>query len=417
MTSKEAYVWIWLDGKVDPIVCGRIEEENGYYYFNYGRSYLEKAKDNANLYSIYEPELPLIEGRLPLLNNLKMPNAIRDASPDAWGRRVILNKVSGSKAKDTGDLSELLYLLESGSDRIGALDFQESPTQYVPRKPTNISLEELLASSEKVEKGIPLNLELDFALLHGTSIGGARPKALVEEKDTKYVAKFASTADYYHVVKAEYIAMRLAKLVGIDVADVKLTKAAKKDVLLIKRFDRIRKKDGWTRKRIVSALTLFGLDEMLARYASYETLCEIIRHRFLSPKETLEELFKRLVFNVLSGNTDDHARNHAAFWNGNVLSLTPAYDICPQARSGNEATQAMLITGEDRRSQIQICLQARNQFLLSKQKATEIVKHQIQTIEKKWKTVCEEAELSQVDQNLLWKRQFLNPFSLEGVKG
>ncbi|TGL16209.1 type II toxin-antitoxin system HipA family toxin, partial [Leptospira yanagawae] len=143
MTSNEAYVWIWLDGKVDPIVCGRIEEENGYYYFNYGRSYLEKAKDNANLNSIYEPELPLIEGRLPLLNNLKMPNAIRDASPDAWGRRVILNKVSGSKAKDTGDLSELLYLLESGSDRIGALDFQESPTQYVPRKPTNISLEEL----------------------------------------------------------------------------------------------------------------------------------------------------------------------------------------------------------------------------------------------------------------------------------
>lgn len=200
------------------------------------------------------------------------------------------------------------------------------------------------------------------------------------------MAKFASTADYYHVVKAEYIAMRLAKLVGIDVAEVKLTKAAKKDVLLVKRFDRIRKKDGWTRKRIVSALTLFGLDEMLARYASYETLCEIIRHRFVSPKETLEELFKRLVFNVLSGNTDDHARNHAAFWNGNSLSLTSAYDICPQARSGNEATQAMLITGEDRRSQIQVCLQARNQFLLSKQKATEIVKHQIRTIEKngKW---------------------------------
>jgi len=130
----------------------------------------------------------------------------------------------------------------------------------------------------------------------------------------------------------------------------------------------------------------------------------------------LEELLKRLVFNVLSGNTDDHARNHAAFWNGKSLSLTPAYDICPQARSGNQATQAMLITGEDRRSQIQVCLQARNQFLLSKQKATEIVKHQIRTIEKKWKTVCEEAELSQVDRNLLWKRQFLNPFSLEGVK-
>ncbi|TGK87583.1 type II toxin-antitoxin system HipA family toxin [Leptospira noumeaensis] len=418
MTSKEAYVWIWLDGKVDPIVCGRIEEESDFYYFNYGRSYLEKAKGNTNTLSIYEPELPLIEGRLPLLNNLKMPNAIRDASPDAWGRRVILNKISGSTAKDkdTEELSELLYLLESGSDRIGALDFQESSTQYVPRQHTNISLEELLDSSEKVENGIPLSKDLDVALLHGTSIGGARPKALIEEKETKYVAKFSSTADYYHVVKAEFIAMRLAKLVGIDVADVKLVQAAKKDVLLIKRFDRIRKKEGWLRNRIVSALTLFGLDEMFARYASYETLCEIIRHRFDSPKETLGELFKRLVFNVLSGNTDDHARNHAAFWDGNSLKLTPAYDICPQARSGNETSQAMLISGEDRRSRIDVCLEARNQFLLSKQKALEIVNYQIHIIERKWKTVCEEAELSQVDRNLLWKRQFLNPYSLDGVK-
>ncbi|MCW7509731.1 HipA domain-containing protein [Leptospira levettii] len=419
MTSKEAYVWIWLEGQVDPIVCGRIEEENGFYYFNYGQSYLEKSKENSKTFSIYEPELPLIEGRLPLLPQLKMPNAIRDASPDAWGRRVILNKISGSSAKekDTNDLSELLYLLESGSDRIGALDFQESPTEYKPRQNANVSLEDLLRSTEKVEKGIPLSRELDMALLHGTSIGGARPKALVEEKESKYVAKFSSTDDYYHVVKAEYIAMRLAKLVGIDVAPVKLVRAANKDVLLIKRFDRVRLKHGWRRKRIVSALTLFGLDEMMARYTSYEALCEIIRHRFQSPKETLEELFRRLVFNILCGNTDDHARNHAAFWDGNSLTLTPAYDICPQARSGNEVSQAMLISGEDRRSRIEVCLNARSQFLLSKARAMEIVKHQIQTIEKKWKSVCDEAELSQVDRNLLWKRQFLNPYSMEGVKG
>lgn len=417
MTSKEAYVWIWLDDEVEPIICGRIEEEKGFYHFNYGRSYLEKAKKVGKSLSIYDPELPLIEGRIPLVKTLRIPSAIRDASPDAWGRRVVLNKLSGSKAKekDTGDLSELVYLLESGSDRIGPLDFQESPTVYLPREYSNISLKELLDSSEKVEKGIPLSKELDIALLHGTSIGGARPKALVEEKEVKYVAKFASTTDYYPVVKAEYISMRLAKMAGIDVAEVKLVKAAKKDVLLIKRFDRIRKKNGWARKRMVSALTLLELDEVFARYASYETLCEIIRHRFVNPKKTLEELFKRLVFNILTGNTDDHARNHAAFWDGDSLRLTPAYDLCPQNRSGNEASQAMLIIGEDRRSQIQVCFQARNQFLLSKQKATEIVKHQIHTIERKWKKICDEAELSEVDRNLLWKRQFLNPYSLEGV--
>ncbi len=106
---------------------------------------------------------------------------------------------------------------------------------------------------------------------------------------------------------------------------------------------------------MVSALTLFGLDEMMARYASYETLAEIIRHRFVEPKDTLRELFSRLVFNILCGNNDDHARNHAAFWKGDSLTLTPAYDICPQARTGNEASQAMLIAGDRRFSNLNVC--------------------------------------------------------------
>lgn len=93
---------------------------------------------------------------------------------------------------------------------------------------------------------------------------------------------------------------------------------------------------------MVSALTLLELEEMMARYASYEDLATIIRHRFTSPKEALRELFGRMALNILCGNTDDHARNHAAFWNGKDLSLTPAYDICPQARTGGEGTQAIL---------------------------------------------------------------------------
>ena len=101
-----------------------------------------------------------------------------------------------------------------------------------------------------------------------------------------------------------------------------------------------------------------GLDELMARYASYEDLATIIRHRFQAPADTLHELFKRLVFNILCGNTDDHARNHAAFWDGRSLNLTPAYDICPQQRAGNEATQAMLIIGDQRFSRLSVCLKA-----------------------------------------------------------
>src|SRR3546814_10321073 len=93
---------------------------------------------------------------------------------------------------------------------------------------------------------------------------------------------------------------------------------------------------------------MLGLDEMMARYASYQDLAEIVRHRFTDPSATLRELFARIVFNILCGNTDDHARNHAAFWDGATLTLTPAYDICPPGRTGQEATQAMLISGNNR---------------------------------------------------------------------
>ena len=422
MTSKahnqEAFVWIWLPEETEPVVAGKLEADNGNILFNYGKSYLERTNDRIPVIPIYEPELPLIAGILPLLDGLSMPGCIRDAAPDAWGRRVIINKQLGVKGNntDTAQLDELTYLLESGSDRIGALDFQRSPSEYVPRSANNVTLEELIESAERVENGISLTPELDQALFHGSSIGGARPKALIEDQGTKYVAKFSSSTDLHSVVKAEFIAMRLASLAGLSVAPVKLATAANKDVLLIERFDRNKVKSGWERKAMISALTLFGLDDMMARYASYETFAEIIRHRFTDPKATLKELFSRLIFNILCGNTDDHARNHAAFWDGKMLSLTPAYDICPQGRAGNEATQAMLISGNNNFSNITTCLETSHNFLLSQDEAMAIFEHQKETIEQNWDTVCDEAQLSETDRKLLWKRQFFNPFAFDGLQ-
>ena len=413
--DKEAYVWIWLPDETEPVVAGRLEADNGNILFNYGKSYLERARGKKPAIAIYEPELPLKAGVLPLHEGLTMPGCIRDAAPDAWGRRVIINKKLGRRgaSTDTGELDELTYLLESGSDRIGALDFQCSPTEYIPRSVNNVSMEELIESVERVEKGVPLTPELDQALFHGSSVGGARPKALIQDQGKKYVAKFSSSTDLYSVVKAEFIAMRLASLSGLNVAPVKRIKAANKDVLLIERFDRKQKNQGWSRKAMVSALTLLGLDDMMARYASYETFAEIIRHRFTDPKATLEEVFSRLVFNILCGNTDDHARNHAAFWNGKELTLTPAYDICPQGRTGNEASQAMLISGTNNLSQLKSCLETAHNFLLSEAQAQTIFEKMISAIKRHWDDVCEEAELSEVDKKLLWRRQFLNPFSIE----
>ncbi len=414
-TEKEAFVWIWLPDETEPAVAGRLEVYNNNILFNYGKSYLDRINDRKPAIAIYEPELPLKAGILSPPEGLTMPGCIRDAAPDAWGRRVIINKKLGFKGTgtDTNKLDELTYLLESGSDRTGALDFQRSPTEYVPRIANNVSMEELIESAERVEKGIPLTPELDQALFHGSSIGGARPKALIQDQGKKYVAKFSSGTDLFSVVKAEFIAMRLAQLAGLNVAPVKLAKAANKDVLLIERFDRVQKGDKWARKAMVSALTMFRLNDMLARYASYETLSEIIRHRFTDPKHTLKELFSRLVFNVLCGNTDDHARNHAAFWDGKTLTLTPAYDICPQGRTGNEASQAMLICGNNNLSQLKTCLEAAHNFLLSQEEAREIFSNLTGAIKQHWDTVCKDAALSEVDKKLLWKRQFLNPYSIE----
>ena len=273
----------------------------------------------------------------------------------------------------------------------------------------------MLSTAEKVEQGEPLTPDLEQAPLHGTSLGGARPKATIQDGDTRMIAKFSSSADTYNMVKAEYVAMRLAARAGLDVAPVHLAHAAGKDVLLVERFDRATTKDGWTRRALVSALTLFGLDEMMARYASYEDLAEIIRHRFTSPKATLHELYRRLVFNILCGNTDDHARNHAGFWDGEHLTLTPAYDICPQSRAGNVASQAMLIAGDNRASTLETCLEAAPNFQLSEDAAKDIITRQISTIRDGWDAIREEAALTEVERNLFGQRIFLNDFIFEGA--
>lgn len=415
--ANEAYVWIWLPGAIKPVVAGRLARDGAIYVFNYGRSYLERKE----AISLYAPELPLQRGVLLPAAPLEMAGALRDGAPDAWGRRVIINRLTGLKGHSVQDVEfgELTFLLGSGSDRIGALDFQLTAEKYEPRELENATMEELLEAAERVDRGEPVPPALDKALFHGSSIGGARPKALIQDGTEKYIAKFSSSHDVYAVVKSEYVAMRLAKeAAGLNVAPVQLVKANGKDVLLVKRFDREQVSGQWTRRAMVSALTLFGLSEMQARYASYIDLANMVRARFTSPRETLREVFGRMVYNILTGNTDDHARNHAAFWDGHALALTPAYDICPQARSGRETNQAMAVhagqNGNDRRSLLVNCCLSAGSFLLSKTDAREIIDTQIAGMEKNWNRICDEAELSTIDRTYLWKRQFLNDYVFEG---
>ena len=401
---SEAFVWVWLPGSTDPIVAGRLDARDAAMTFTYGRSYL----GNPNAVSLYEPDLPLQRGaQRPRSGNLH--GCIADAAPDAWGRRVIQHR---TRRRDA-DLSMLAYLLISASDRIGALDFQASATSYVPRTTASASLADLAEAAARVEEGRSLPPALEDALLHGTSIGGARPKAALSDGQRHFIAKFSSSSDIFPVVKAEYAAMELARRAGLDVAAVELTQSAGRDVLLVERFDR--PGDG-RRRMMVSALTILNLhdaDGIAGRYATYTDLADHIRQRFTDPAATLRELFGRITFNVLVGNTDDHPKNHAAFWDGASLSLTPAYDICPQLRTGGEAFQAMAYgIGGERISQAARCVDHAAAYLLDADDARAIVDRQVSVMHDNWHEVCEQARLSKAERDQLWQRQFLNPFSM-----
>ena len=409
MTSEpnEVFVWTWLPEATDPVVAGVLVPAGNAVDFRYGLSYLSRE----DAVPLYLPELPLKEDTLSPLQG-RLAGCIDDAGPDSWGMRVILNRLLG-KSADTSDLGPLTYLIESASNRIGALDFQRSPDVYVSRGDEPASLDQLVTAAALVEAGEELPPELDQALLHGTSAGGARPKAVLRDGDRQLIAKFSSTTDTYPVVKAEFVAMTLAERSGLNVAKVDLTQAMHKDVLLVERFDRL--PDG-RRRAMVSAMTILGLDENSAIFAaSYFDLGTAILQRFTDPENSLRELFSRITFNILVGNNDDHARNHAAFWDARdeTLTLTPAYDIAPTPRAGGEARQLMAIDDEGwRMSQVAGCVERAALYRLSETEARSIVDNQVDVIRASWDEVCDLAALTSLQRRQMWRSQFLNEYAL-----
>ncbi|MGB3411092.1 MAG: HipA domain-containing protein [Microthrixaceae bacterium] len=406
MTSEPttAFVWIWLPGASEPVVCGRLDDDGHAIQFTYGRSYL----DLSNAVPIYEPELPLRRGPQQATDGIRLPLCIDDSMPDSWGRAVINHRLG----EPTAQFGELTYLLNSGSDRIGTLDFQHSPDGYVARSGRHPSLEDLSTAAMKLQLGEPLSPELDEALAQGSSLGGARPKALLNNMGRQLIAKFSSTTDTFPVVQGEFVAMELAKRCSLNAAPVELRSAGGRYVLTVERFDRW--PDG-ARRRIASALTVLRLSTSPGgRYATYVGLADAIRASFNEPDANLRELFSRIAFNILCGNTDDHGRNHAAFVDD--MTLTPAYDICPQAR-GREARQAMAFTRAVegtpalRDSRIELLVAAANEYHLEVRSAKEIVEGQVEVIRTNWGDVCDQAELTSEQRTAFMGTQFLNGYA------
>jgi serine/threonine-protein kinase HipA len=411
MTSQHGFVWVWLPAASQPVVAGRLDVVGDQLAFTYGRSYLART----GAISLFTPELPLRAGRTLPSPDRDTFGCIRDAAPDAWGQRVILSRLAGrlTRDSDTGSLPILTYLLEAASNRIGALDFQADAEHYVPRQGA-ATLADMLTAADLLQAGQAIPAELEPALLHGTSIGGARPKATLVDGGRELIAKFSSTTDPYPVVKAEAAAMELARRVGLNVPACELVSVLGRDVLLVERFDRT--PGAGTRRLMVSALTVLGLTEMTGRYASYPELADQLR-RWAPPgtvSGVLRELFSRVVFNVCVGNIDDHARNHAMFWDGEHLELTPAYDLSPAPRSGGTAAQAMAISRRgDRGSRLSVCLDAASEYGIRAGTARDIIARQVAVIEADWEQVAGAVGLSVAQSDLMRHgpgAQILNPF-------
>ena len=163
---------------------------------------------------------------------------------------------------------------------------------------------------------------------------------------------------------------------------------------------------------MVSALTVLGLAEHESRYGSYVALAEAMRSGpWTRPADTTQELFRRMVFNVLVGNNDDHLRNHAAFWDGHELTLTPAYDIAPSPRSTSVSNQAIGIARDGRRSsQLWLCRDVAGAFLMSRSDADAVIDAMVDTIRAQWADVCDQVGVSAAERAGMWGREFLNRY-------
>ena len=331
MTSeRQAYVYVQLPGTLTtvPAALLKVEQLPDRTFvgrFRYGDRYLERRDAIA-----FDPfQLPLGDTVHEFTKLKGIPGAVRDAGPDAWGRRVIEHKLERS----SGDLAEIDYLLNGPQDGAGYLSFGSRLEPSAPKRRYNRThqLADLITAAETIEEGKRVPVQILGQLEPGTSMGGARPKATIEDGNRLWLGKFPEKSDRYNLQRVEYATLELARRCGITVCNARLQSVGEQDVLMLERFDREYAEGGYLRFGLVSALTLLDCgDSHLDRERwSYLLLADQLRRWSERPDEDRIELFRRIVFNAAVTNNDDHPRNHAVLRTARGWRLTPAYDLVP----------------------------------------------------------------------------------------
>jgi serine/threonine-protein kinase HipA len=400
-SDQRAYVYLQLPQSLEVVTAGFYELDfpqgvpTGSFVYN--PAYLQRA-DAVPL----DPyELPLAPRRVQTVKLKGIFGPLRDASPDAWGRRII------EKHTGRADLTEIDYLLHSPEDRAGALSFgrDKVPPALIRKFNQIIQLEALLTAAERImddeatgKPGIP---EQMFELLQpGTSMGGARPKNVIEDDEGLWLAKFPDKGDKWNNARVEGAMLALAQECGLRVARHRIENVAGKDVLLVQRFDRALTANGYLRHRMISGLTALGAEDSHGDRAkwSYLLLADELRRRSAHSVQDLEELFRRMVFNALVSNTDDHPRNHALIAPTDKWELSPAYDLTPNPLVSVEKRDLAMACGiYNRYANRANLLSQHGQFKLSLERAKAIVDQIQQVVAARWHATLRQQGVTSAD--------------------
>ncbi len=386
---RKTYVFIHLCGNFVPAGIMQSYEEirSGHSLFQYGKKYLERLDAVA----VDPITLPLSEIEYKTPEYLNLFGAIRDAAPDSWGRYV-MDKEAGKT------LSDFDYLVGASLDRVGALGFGDNldtgPKRigFAAKAPLDLDLTNLaIAAHSYMDDSQKIDDYLAPFIEYGSSFGGARPKSLAKYEKRSWVAKFMAKEDRRAETKIEYANMLLAKKCGISIPDVKhVTVIAGHDVLLVERFDREIIKGKIHRKHFVSGLSMLNEHETYVvkinpEKHSYASLADIIR-RYGSPgfvKDDMKELFKRMVFNIICSNSDDHLRNHGFLYNIKTKGwrLSPCYDVVPDTKPYSMLGLGVGPSGRD--ASFKNAIDGSSKFGLDKNEAIQIVQTMC-SISKNW---------------------------------
>ena len=402
MTSeRECFVYMVPPGATELVTAGRFrwtEDGDGAVgRFVYGRSYRERP--NA-------VELDPVELRLSgeVYETARMQGffgAIRDSMPDSWGRRVIERNAGFT------ELAEFNYLMQGPDDRAGALGFGLNVEPPAPRRRFNRTLD--LARLQKAadalvtddpESAGSVGHQVEELLLLGTSMGGARPKSVVEDDHALWIAKFSRNDDRWNHPRVEHGMLTLARTCGLDAADSRLETVAGRDVLLVRRFDRDPEAAGYRRHRMVSALTLLRAGDGPGERGdwSYLLLADEIRRASGAPEEDLRELFCRICFNAAVSNLDDHPRNHAILAKGRQWRLSPAYDLTPSPVVALERRDLAMACGRfGRYANRTNLLSEHGRFLLEPAQAAAIFERTARTVRDQWRAHMRRAGVTERD--------------------